>query len=127
MADVSSPVGPREGQGGYENFHKGVDISVPIGTEVRAVADGTVVMHYPAPNGHYKGHEVFGGYVVINHGRGTGLHTAYAHLSETRVNTGQYVFCGEVIGLSGSSGVSTGPHLHLEVFHDPLTFLGAPW
>ena len=109
--------------GGFDQFHRGIDVSVPIGTRVRAMASGTVVQHWPAPNGHFRGHPAFGGYIVVQHGHGSGVYSAYAHLSETFVQTGQWVFRGEVIGLSGNSGVSTGPHLHWEVWLDPELLL----
>ncbi len=120
---ISSPVGPREGMGGYERFHRGIDLSVPIGTPVKAIADGTVVTHWPAPNGFFKGHEVYGGYIVIKHCCGTGLYSAYAHLSRTFVQGGQWVYAGETIAESGDSGLSTGPHLHLEIWVDPAKAL----
>lgn len=117
---ISSGVGSRSdipGTGGKDGrFHKGIDIPVPVGTPVLAVARGTIVEHWPDPDGYYKGHDTFGGYIVILHCCGSGVHSAYAHLSETFVNTGEYVAKGDVIGLSGNSGVSTGPHLHFELF-----------
>ena len=110
----SSGVGQRPAlgpnAGGDERFHKGVDLSVPIGTPVVPAARGTVVEHWPPPDGYYKGHPTFGGYLIVYHGRG--IYSAYAHLSQTFVNTGQWVDREDVIALSGATGVTTGPHLH---------------
>lgn len=119
--EYSSGVGSRMGGGNSQNFHKGIDIPVPVGTLVRSVARGTIVENWPAPNDYYRGHPVFGGYVIVYHGRG--IYSAYAHLSGTLVESGQWVDQGDVIGLSGSTGVSTGPHLHFEIFFDPAWFV----
>lgn len=97
---------PFNGEGA---FHRGVDISVPVGTRVIASADGVI-----------SEADFTGGYgrcVVIDHGNG--ITTRYGHLSAFTVHPGQSVHRGETIGYSGSSGRSTGPHLHYEVrIHD---------
>jgi len=93
---------PFSGEG---EFHTGVDISAPSGALVHATADGLVVRS-----------EWSGGYgrlVVIDHGGG--IRTYYAHLSGFRVNTGQEVRRGDTVGLVGSTGRATAPHLHFEV------------
>ncbi|MFN3284968.1 MAG: murein hydrolase activator EnvC family protein [bacterium] len=85
--------------------HHGVDIAAPWGTPVRAAGPGTVV---------YAGW--FGGYgklVVVDHGGGVA--TLYGHLSSILVSVGQRVGAGEVVGRVGSTGYSTGPHLHFEI------------
>lgn len=85
--------------------HHGVDIAAPWGTPVRAAAAGTVV---------YAGW--FGGYgklVVVDHGGG--IATLYGHLSSIAVSAGQPVAAGDLVGRVGSTGYSTGPHLHFEV------------
>lgn len=91
--------------------HTGMDIAVPMGTEVRAVAAGKVLYTKLSSGG-------YGYHVVIYHGgagspRG-GIVTLYAHNSKILVSEGQEVAQGQAIALSGSTGNSTGPHLHLE-------------
>jgi murein DD-endopeptidase MepM/ murein hydrolase activator NlpD len=93
---------------GYRRMHRGIDYAVPRGTPVRATGDGVVEM---------AGWQVgYGRYVRIRHK--SGIHTVYAHLSHIAdgVHEGAHVAIGMVIGLSGSSGLSTGPHLHYEVW-----------
>ncbi len=82
--------------------HRGVDIAVPNGTEVKAPNKGRIVF--------VKRLKVFGGTMVIDHGQG--IHTLYYHLSKIFVKVGDEVEKGEVIALTGDSGVSSGPHLH---------------
>ncbi len=93
---------PFSGEG---SFHTGIDISTPQGSEVHATADGVV-----ASAGWAGG---YGRLLVIDHGNG--LQTYYAHLSRLLVIPGQAVRSNEVVALSGSSGRSTGPHIHYEV------------
>jgi murein DD-endopeptidase MepM/ murein hydrolase activator NlpD len=85
-----------------------VDFGAPTGTPVRAVKGGTVIV--AKNNGAYNGG--FGNFIVIDHG---GSQTLYAHLSKVEVSVGDSVDQGEQIGKVGSTGKSTGPHLHLEV------------
>ncbi|MGH9040370.1 MAG: peptidoglycan DD-metalloendopeptidase family protein [Acidimicrobiia bacterium] len=89
---------------GDTRLHAGVDFSAGSGTPIRASGPGKVV--WSGPRGGY------GNLVVIDHGNG--LATLYAHQSRTDVNVGQRVATGEVVGLVGSTGFSTGPHLHFE-------------
>lgn len=91
---------------GTPRMHNGQDFKVPYGTEVYATGDGTVV-----ESGWNSGG--FGNYVVIDHDYG--LSTLYGHLSEIRVPKGMNVKRGDLIGISGSSGLSSGPHLHYQV------------
>ena len=91
--------------GGGSEFHPGQDIAAPHGTPVLAPADGTV-LEAGWKNG-------YGQTVVINHGNG--LTTRYGHLSKIEVSAGQELRRGEQLGLVGSTGRSTGPHLHYEV------------
>ncbi len=93
---------PFSGEGA---FHKGVDISAPTGTSVRATADG-IVVHSGFDSG-------YGRLIVVDHGNG--LQTYYAHLSKVYVHAGQEVRRGDVVGAVGSSGRVTAPHLHYEV------------
>ena len=90
---------------GGRRQHKGVDLAAPTGTPIHASADGTVAMAE-----RYSG---YGLYVQIEHGGS--LETRYGHMSRIAVAEGQYVHKGDVIGYVGSTGRSTGPHLHYEV------------
>ncbi len=92
--------------------HEGIDFSVPSGTPVTATDSGTVV----ASDTHYRGDRKYGNVVVIEHA--SGLRSLYAHLNQRDVSVGDVVGVGERIGLSGSTGHSTGPHLHLEAWRD---------
>ncbi|MDR2851053.1 MAG: M23 family metallopeptidase [Desulfovibrio sp.] len=104
---ISSSFGPRSSpfNGRSSEFHKGLDINNRIGTPVVAPAQGTVVL--VALDGAY------GNSLEIDHGGG--IITKYAHLQRWAVKEGQWVKRGEIIGYVGTSGRSTGPHLHYEV------------
>jgi murein DD-endopeptidase MepM/ murein hydrolase activator NlpD len=102
----------------WGRMHEGVDITAPSGTAIWAAADGTVIH-----SGWLGG---YGNLVVVDHGNG--LATAYAHASAIFVGVGQQVAQGETIALVGSTGDSSGPHLHFEVrvngqAVDPLFYL----
>ena len=106
---VSSGFGPRSdphGGGGIQS-HEGMDYKVPMGTSVQAAAAGEVSAVGD------DGNKGYGKYIDITHADGT--KTRYAHLSSADVKVGGGVAQGAVIGASGSSGNSTGPHLHFEV------------
>jgi murein DD-endopeptidase MepM/ murein hydrolase activator NlpD len=90
---------------GEAEYHSGIDISTSYGTQVLASADGVVLSAERRSD--------YGNLVVLDHG--SGLTTRYAHLSSFNVSDGQRVKKGEVIGFVGSTGRSTGPHLHYEV------------
>jgi murein DD-endopeptidase MepM/ murein hydrolase activator NlpD len=90
---------------GRAAMHNGIDLAGPIGTQIRATADGYVQRSEWA-NG-------YGNLVEINHGRG--IQTRYGHLSKSLVTPGQRVKRGDLIALMGSTGRSTGSHLHYEV------------
>ena len=103
------------------HFHAGVDLAAPQGTPVRAAAGGLVLAVRWDPAG-------YGLYLVIDHGHG--LTTLYGHLWQAAVVLGERVFRGYQIGQVGSTGNSTGPHLHFEVrtdgrLVDPELFLPA--
>jgi murein DD-endopeptidase MepM/ murein hydrolase activator NlpD len=87
-------------------MHYGQDFNVPYGTKVYATGDGRVV-----ESGWNSGG--YGNVVMIDHGNG--LQSIYGHLSEIRVPDGMNVKRGDMIGLSGSSGLSSGPHLHYQI------------
>ena len=90
---------------GQPDGHTGMDLAVPSGTPVRAALDGTVTRsQYDSSYGYF---------VIIDHG--SGLTTLYGHNSQLLVSAGQTVQAGDVVSLSGSTGRSTGPHLHFEV------------
>jgi murein DD-endopeptidase MepM/ murein hydrolase activator NlpD len=110
-----------QGYGGA-NGHPGIDIAGPYGSPILAAADGVVVFA-----GQQSG---YGNFIEIKDSDGT--YTAYGHLSSIGVSVGQSVSAGQQIGLEGSTGESTGPHLHFEVrtamngaTEDPLAWLNA--
>ena len=113
---ISSPQGNRvsPGNGIGSSNHKGVDIcNVSYSSKIYATKSGKVLiasMPYSDPDGGSSG---YGNYVVIDHGGG--MSTLYAHMSIVKVSVGQYVSQGDVIGVTGNTGASTGPHLHYEV------------
>lgn len=113
------PIGGRITQR-YAWYHRGVDIATSTGTPVLAADSGTVVTAgWPDNSG-------YGNRVVIDHGNG--YRTLYGHLSKVNVAVGQTVKRGNVVGLEGSTGRSTGPHLHFEIRRggtllNPLEFL----
>ena len=96
---------------GYTRMHEGIDLSAPWGSPIHAVASG--VVSYAGVHG---GH---GNYVRLEHSGGLG--TGYAHMSRIAVASGTHVRAGQVIGYVGSSGLSTGAHLHYEVYRDGET------
>lgn len=103
---ITSPFGWRRNPfNGAPDFHQGLDIGAPSGTTITAPAAGTVISA-----GWYGG---YGNFVLIDHGGG--MSTGYGHLSQIFVANGQTVQKGQAIGAVGSTGVSTGPHLHFEV------------
>jgi murein DD-endopeptidase MepM/ murein hydrolase activator NlpD len=99
-------------------YHAGIDIKNHTGTKIMATADGTVTA---------KGYNSsFGNYVVLDHGND--FKTRFLHLQKSIVNKGEQVSRGQVIGNLGSTGRSTGPHLHYEIIYqkkqlDPLKFM----
>lgn len=116
---LSSPYGYRNHPvHDVKKFHTGVDFSIPPGSEVKATAQGIVS---------FAGWTETGGIVVVvEHGHG--FSTAYAHNRKALVRVGQHIARGEVIAQSGSTGVSTGPHVHYEIWKngrhtDPAGFL----
>lgn len=130
---LTSPFQPegRTDLPGQTRPHMGVDIGAAYGAPVVAAAGGTVMVVYNPWEGQNTGGYGYGNYVVINHYNGVA--TLYAHLKSTAVVLDQYVSAGEVIGYIGSTGNSTGPHLHFEVRVDgypvePLQkqFIGQP-
>jgi murein DD-endopeptidase MepM/ murein hydrolase activator NlpD len=109
--DLSSGFGPRlDPFTGRYAFHPGMDFAGPWGTAVRATAAGTVI--FAGTRGSY------GNMVEIDHG--LGLHTRYGHLSKISVRVGMRVEKGAAIGRLGSTGRSTGPHVHYEVWYDDV-------
>lgn len=120
IGHVSMPFGQnRHPFTGQWYIHKGVDLSTyRSGDAILATADGQVVTSEYDPG--------FGNYLIVKHKHG--FYTRYAHMQSFRVQRGQYVQQGQVIGYIGNSGVSTGPHLHYEVHIgsdvvDPMKYL----
>ena len=108
---ISSPFGYREDPfTGEIDYHNGTDIAAPNGTQILAAAAGTVTI----ANGIDPWGGSYGYHIKIDHGNG--LETLYAHCSAICVTPGQQVQQGEVIGFVGSTGNSTGSHLHFEVW-----------
>ncbi len=105
---VSPAVGPITSPFGYRwgRLHAGLDFGVPIGSPIVAVMDGVVLRTSSSRGG-------YGNLTVLQHADGT--ETRYAHQAQILVTDGQVIKVGELIGMSGNSGDSTGPHLHFEV------------
>jgi beta-lactamase regulating signal transducer with metallopeptidase domain len=95
-----------------EAHHNGIDVKGPAGSEIVAPAAGTVAV----ATTEYEGGAGYGNVVVVDHG--DGLKTLYAHLGDLKVEEGQSVAKGDVLAIQGSTGKSTGPHLHFEVSLD---------
>ena len=117
---ITSPFGNRNtGIAGASTNHKGVDIGgVYYSSEVHAAKSGTVIVSQYSSS--------YGNYVVVSHGSGNT--TLYAHMSSHSVSVGQWVDQGDVLGITGSTGISSGPHLHFEITEngvrvDPLQYL----
>jgi len=103
---ITSPYGKRiHPIYGYTSFHRGIDIACYYNTEIVAANAGVVIV----AGWHYS----YGYYIIIDHGGG--ISTVYGHNTKLLVKAGQEVKKGQVISLSGSTGESTGPHLHFEV------------
>ena len=107
---------------GYRALHNGIDIGVGCGTPIRAPHGGTVLTQY------YQ--SAWGNRVIVDHGvkYGVGVATTYNHLSAFAVSIGEHVRRGQVIGYVGTTGWSTGCHLHFSVLEngvavDPLKWL----
>lgn len=124
---ITSPMGGRVSPGGIGSTnHRGVDIG-GVGTTSAAMATkaGKVILAKTVVYGSYGG-SGYGNYVVVDHGGG--YTTLYAHLSSVSVSVGQMVSQGDTVGITGSTGNSTGPHLHYEVMingvnQNPLDYL----
>jgi murein DD-endopeptidase MepM/ murein hydrolase activator NlpD len=113
VAPVSSPFGPRWG-----GMHTGVDLAASMNEPIKAARDGEVVTVGVVPG--------YGNTVILRHQDGS--RSLYAHASKLLVRSGQKVSRGDVIALVGSTGHSSGPHLHFEIIvnnrpRDPLALL----
>lgn len=117
--DITSDFGKRKHPvTGEETYHTGIDLDAAEGTEVKVVYKGVVKM--------VREDKTLGLMVVIDHENG--YQTKYAHLSKINVAEGERVNNGDIIALTGNTGVTTGPHLHFEVIYNdepinPLEFL----
>lgn len=119
---VSCPYGYRiHPVTGNHSFHNGVDLAANQGTPIYATKSGTVTTATYSSG--------YGYYVTINHG--DGFSSLYGHMTHYTVSSGEYVDQGEVIGYVGSTGVSTGPHLHFTLFYNgstvnPMNYVSVP-
>jgi len=116
---INSPYGWRDGR-----MHKGVDIAAPIGTEILAVADGEVVYSQWNDGG-------YGNMTILKHKDSPLTESAYCHMDSILLKVGQKVKQGQVVGPMGTTGFSTGPHLHFEIIIDgsqidPTPLIGSP-
>jgi murein DD-endopeptidase MepM/ murein hydrolase activator NlpD len=107
------------GRGAFQRYHTGIDLAAPYGTPIVAAKSGQVEVAGWSSFG-------YGFHVILDHGGG--VETLYAHMSRIAVRPGQWVEAGQVIGYVGSTGWSTGPHLHFEVRvngvpRNPLAYL----
>lgn len=112
---VTSPYGPRKNPldaGHRVRHHNGVDLAAPEGTPIHAPAGGTVTTATET----YRPNTDLGTVIVVDHGHG--IQTRYAHLGSLEVREGQKVERGERLGTVGSTGLATGPHLHLEILEN---------
>lgn len=115
---ITSPFGQRGSE-----FHNGIDLAVPIGSQVKAAAPGIVLSTYSDTRG--------GNQMILLHDGG--WKSGYAHLSAYKAREGEYVKRGAPIALSGATGAVTGPHLHFTVTNkagekvDPASVLGKSW
>jgi murein DD-endopeptidase MepM/ murein hydrolase activator NlpD len=124
---ITQPFGPttlalEPRLGPYPHFHTGIDMAAPLGSAVVAAGDGVVVAVGHTSVG-------YGNYVIIAHG--SDIETLYGHLLQTTVNAGDRVVRGQRVGLEGSSGFSTGAHLHFELrvqnqVVNPMPYLPVP-
>jgi murein DD-endopeptidase MepM/ murein hydrolase activator NlpD len=93
---------------GYRKMHSGIDFGAPYGAPIYAATDG-IIAHAGRKGG-------YGNFVQINHGGG--IATGYGHMSRIVTSAGQRVRQGQIIGYVGSTGLSTGPHLHYELYRN---------
>ncbi len=135
--EITSPVGFRKAPMGglVDGMHRGLDM-IPLNmkfdkkanVQVKSAERGIATIVYPAPgyyNGiRFRGHPVFGGMVAVYH-PDAGIYTLYGHMKEVWVYEGQALDKGTPLGLVGSTGISTGPHLHFEIVVDPDYLLSA--
>lgn len=116
---ITSPYGYRTDPiNGQSSFHNGIDIGAPTGTAIHAAYDGEIAWAYYSASA--------GNWIGIDHG--DGLYTIYMHCSSLLVSEGTKVTKGDIIGLVGSTGRSTGPHLHFSIrkngeYADPRNYL----
>lgn len=126
-SSITCPFGYGDSVLSNSYFHRGVDFQAAFGSNVLAANGGTVTKAYNPYEGQNTSPGSYGNYIVIDHGGG--LVTLYGHLKSVMVSEGQQVQAGQLIGLAGSTGNSTGPHLHFEVqvngnLENPMAYLG---
>jgi len=119
---ISSGFGMRnDPKSGERKMHKGVDYATPVGTPIYAIADGTVKRKVNSNDMTYK--TGYGKYIKLYHskvGNAKSVESRYAHLDDWSVPDGSVVKKGQLIGLAGNTGKSTGPHLHFEIRVDGI-------
>ena len=116
---MSSPPGSRSHPAyGYWSCHKGEDVAAPLGTPIMAARSGTVISAGWNSGG-------YGNMTIIDHGDGTT--SLYAHQNSISVYSGQYVSGGQGIGYVGSTGDSTGPHLHFVILVGGVAYMPSGW
>lgn len=123
---ITCPFGYGDSVLSNSSFHRGVDLQAAFGSKVVAALGGTVTKAYNPYEGQNLSGGSYGNYIVIDHGNG--ITTLYGHLKSVQVVEGQQVQAGQLIGLAGSTGNSTGPHLHFEVqvngsLQNPLNYI----
>ena len=117
LGRVSQGYGAASGAYGY-TFHNGIDIAAPVGTPIKAAASGKVVLT--------RSVGLYGNRIMLQHSiNGQTWHTNYAHLSSIGVKVGQTVTQGQTIGKMGSTGNSTGSHLHFEIHRGAYVYSGS--
>ncbi|WP_214788593.1 M23 family metallopeptidase [Exiguobacterium sp. s21] len=117
LGRVSQGYGAASGAYGY-TFHNGIDIAAPVGTPIKAAASGKVVLT--------RSTGAYGNRIMLQHSiNGQTWHTNYAHLSSIGVKVGQTVTQGQTIGKMGSTGNSTGSHLHFEIHRGAYVYSGS--
>lgn len=115
-------------------FHKGLDIKGLPGAQIKPIAAGRVVSHHLPPGTYwgtwFEGDDILGAKIIIDHGNN--WYSVSGHMDETFVREGQWVTPEDVIGRQGNTGMSTGPHLHFELWYgwenpvNPLRFIRIP-
>ena len=142
-AQITSPFGYRTdakvkgSKGGGDSIHMGLDLIPPktatpkevLNQKILAAEDGEVIVVYPPPSKKFRGHVLYGGCVQVRHligqvgERKIYAYTLYGHMKAVWVKEKMMIKKGDTLGIMGSTGQSTGPHLHFEILFDPMDLL----